>query len=137
MEEVDISALEEKFGKLTNDNINKNGLRGLEFDNYPYYAYVQIDKDNEVACISVGYPNKSDDTKFVTSRGIGSESKFSDVLKAYGDNYAKKTYSDFMGSVMDMMSHILIRSKRLQLNLSLMKVILIQIKRKNFFTILI
>lgn len=98
MEQVDIQALEEKFGKLTNDNINKKGLRGLEFDNYPYYAYFQIDKDNEVAWISVGYPNKSDDTKFVTSRGIGLESKFSDVLKAYGDNYAKKTYSDFMGS---------------------------------------
>jgi len=39
MEQVDIQALEEEFGKLTNDNINKNGLRGLEFDNYPYYAY--------------------------------------------------------------------------------------------------
>ncbi|NYC01766.1 hypothetical protein BCM20_001721 [Clostridium beijerinckii] len=98
MEQVDIQALEEKFGKLTNDNINKNGLRGLEFYNYPYYAYVQIDKDNEVGWISVGYPNKSDNTKFITSRDIGSESKFSDVLKAYGDNYAKKTYSDFMGS---------------------------------------
>lgn len=137
MEQVDIQALEEKFGKLTNDNINKNELRGLEFDNYPYYAYVQIDKDNEVAWISVGYPNKSDNTKFVTSRGIGSESKFSDVLKAYGDNYAKKLIQILWVAVMDMMLHILIRSKRLRLNLSLMKVILIPTKRKNFFTILV
>jgi len=137
MEQVDISDLEEKFGKLTNDNINKNGLRGLEFDNTSYSVYVQMDKDNKVVWISVGYSNKSDNTKFTTGRDISSESTFSDVLKAYGDNYAKKTYSDFMGSVMDMMSHILIRSKRLQLNLSLMKVILIQIKRKNFFTILL
>ncbi|WP_026884963.1 hypothetical protein [Clostridium beijerinckii] len=98
MEQVDISDLEEKFGKLTNDNINKNGLRGLEFDNTSYSVYVQMDKDNKVIWISVGYSNKSDNIKFTTGRDISSESTFSDVLNAYGDNYVKKTYSDFMGS---------------------------------------
>ena len=98
MKQVDISLLEKELGKLTHDNTYENGVRGLEFDNPPYYSYVQIDKNNQVIWMSVGYPNKTSNTKFTTSRGIGSDSTFSDVLKAYGDNYFKKTYSDFMGS---------------------------------------
>lgn len=98
MKQVDIPLFEKELGKLTHDNTYENGIRGLEFDNPPYYAYVQIDKNNQVIGMSVGYPNKTSNTKFTTSRGIGSESTLSDVVKAYGNNYFKKTYSDFMGS---------------------------------------
>ncbi|OOM78586.1 hypothetical protein [Clostridium sp. BL-8] len=98
MKQADMLLLEKEFGKLTRENTYKNEIRGLEFDNLPYYASVQIDKNNQVICISFGYGDKTSNTKFTTSRGIGSDSTFSDVLKAYGDNYFKKTYSDFMGS---------------------------------------
>ena len=98
MKQADMSLLEKELGKLTNDKTYEKGIRGLEFDNPPYYAYVQVDKNNQVIGISIGYPNKTSNTKFTTSRGIGSESTFSDVLKAYGDNYFKKTYGNFMGS---------------------------------------
>jgi hypothetical protein len=98
MKQVDMSLLEKELGKLTNDKTYEKGIRGLEFDNPSYYAYIQVDKNNQVIGISIGYSNKTSNTKFTTNRGIGSEFTFSDVLKAYGDNYFKKTYRDFMGS---------------------------------------
>lgn len=83
---------------MTDDKTYETGIRGLEFDNPPYYSYIQADKNNQIIGIYIGYPNKTSNIKFTTSRSIGSESTFSDVEKAYGDNYFKKTYRDFMGS---------------------------------------
>lgn len=98
MKQADISLLEKEFGKLTQDNTYENGGRYLEFDNSYYSASVQIDKNNQVIGVYVGYSNKISNPEFITSRGIGSDSTFSDVQTAYGDNYFKKTYKDFMGS---------------------------------------
>lgn len=97
MKQADISFLEKKLGKVTTDNTFE-GIRCLAFDNPPYYAFVQVDKNNQIKGIGVGYPNKKSNIKFITSRNIGAESTFSDVLKAYGNNYYKKTYRNFMGS---------------------------------------
>ncbi len=98
MKQADISFLEKEFGQLTQDNTYENGGRYLEFDNSYYSACVQIDKNNQVIGIYVGYSNKISNPEFITSRDIGSDSTFSDVQTAYGDNYFKNTYKDFMGS---------------------------------------
>jgi hypothetical protein len=97
MQQADKPLLEKELGKLTNSTFDKGESR-LFFDNPPYFASLQVDKNNQVIEIFVGYPNKTSNLKFMTSRNIGSESMFSDVLKAYGNSYFKKTYRNFMGS---------------------------------------
>lgn len=58
MKQADISLLEKEFDQLTQDNTYENGGRYLEFDNLYYSSCVQIDKNNQVIGIYVGYSNK-------------------------------------------------------------------------------
>lgn len=98
MQAADKPALEDALGKFTDEIADDKGNKRLFFDNSPYYATVVVNKDNQIVEISVGYPNSSGNTKFTTSRSIGSQSTFSDVQAAYGDQYYKKSYRNFMGS---------------------------------------
>ena len=97
MQKADKVILEKELGKLVKDNIDDKG-RLLFFDSRPYYVTVRVDKNNEVIGIFVEYTKKISNTKFNTSRNIGPECSFYDVIEAYGSNYYKKTYGDFMGS---------------------------------------
>ena len=98
MQYADKPILEKELGELTNDNTDDKEIRGLAFDNPPYYASIEADKNNQVIVVFVGYPNKTSNTKFITSRNIGSNASFSDVTNVYGNNYYKKTHRNFMGS---------------------------------------
>ncbi|EGW40759.1 hypothetical protein [Desulfosporosinus sp. OT] len=98
MQPVDKTYLEKEFGKLSEEITSDKGERSLLFYNEPYYVDVQVDKNNHVVGIRVNYSDKTSNTKFNTNRNIGSSSSFSDIQKAYGGNYSKKTWRNFMGS---------------------------------------
>lgn len=98
LQQADIPLLEKEFGKLTSGNTFDKWGGSLTFDNPPYYTLVQVDKDNHVTKISIACSNRTSNAKFVTSKNVGSRSTISDIEKAYGKEYYKKTYRNFMGS---------------------------------------
>jgi hypothetical protein len=94
-EKVNQATLERVFGTLTSEGRYEEGIRTFFFEYSAYSVSVSIDESERVTGVSAGFVDPSGPR---TSRGIGPGSSLSDVASAYGENYRKESYSNFMGS---------------------------------------
>jgi|GEM_PF-4208809 len=89
MEKYDASKIEKIFGELFSKNEDK------DYCNYIYPTVsLKVDKDNNIIGI---YPIMAD-TSLKTIKEITKGNTIEDVEKAYGSNFLKKKYGDFMAS---------------------------------------
>lgn len=89
MEKYDENKIEKAFGELFSKNEDK------DYCNYIYPTVsLKVDKDNNI----IGIYSIGADTSLKTVKEITKGNTIKDVEKAYGSNFLKKKYRDFMGS---------------------------------------
>lgn len=86
--------LSKAFGRLTRE-IGAADERLLEYTTGSYMVYVSLNRHREIVNIGSGAA-KANPIK--TGKNVGPHSLIQDVIQAYGPDYAKKPYQDFMGS---------------------------------------
>ncbi|AFS78477.1 hypothetical protein Curi_c14670 [Gottschalkia acidurici 9a] len=89
MQKYDAIKIENIFGELFSKSEDK------DYSNYIYSPVsLKVDRDNNI----IGIYTVKIDTSLKTTKGITKGISSEDVEKAYGNNFLKKEYSDFMGS---------------------------------------
>lgn len=86
--------LQKAFGRMTHQ-VGDEKERTLEFTNKSFMVYVDLNQKDEIVNIAVGSDKEN---RIKTQKNVGPHSFISDVIKAYGNQYVKKTYQDYLGS---------------------------------------